>query len=90
MAITNGAVAINGVSDQDLVKILEVKIKHEKVLNFSPQQMQPQQGPAGQTYNNVNLNWSAEGGLKAVHEIISILLKMEERAEKAAAGGLEQ
>lgn len=81
-----GSVIINGVNDKDLVKILDVKIKHETTLMFNPQQMQvlTQGNPPRQFYNNVNLNWQNEDGLEAVHQIISILLKKEELAEKAA------
>ncbi len=81
-----GSVTINGVTDKDLVKILEIKIKHERILNFNPQQMQqaPNQGNQTPLYNNVILSWSNEQGLEAVHEIISILLKKEERKGQAA------
>lgn len=86
-----GALNVNGITDKDLVKILEVKIKHEKSLIFNPQQLQPAQvqGRAQndpQTYNNANFNWQDEDGLEAVHKIISILLKKEERGEAAKAG----
>jgi hypothetical protein len=84
----SGSVTINGLSDQDLVKILEVKIKYEKELYFNPQQLQPvqQQPPHGaaQIYNNAMFNWNNEKGLEAVHKIISILLKKEGQQEKAA------
>jgi hypothetical protein len=83
--IGNGTVVLNGINDKDLVKILEVKIRHERIVQFNPQQMQvvgTQQGT--QIYNNVVLNWQNEEGLKAVHQVISILLGREEHAEKAA------
>ncbi len=81
-----GTVVLNGLSDKDLVRILEVKIKHERVVQFNPQQLQVvgTNQPGQQLYNNVVLNWQNEDGMEAVHQIISILLKKEERAEKAA------
>jgi len=81
MAVITGSVVVNGIADQDLIKILEVKVKHEKNLFFNPQQLQPTQVPGqpGQVYNNVSLGWNGEDGLEAVHKIISILLKKEVR-----------
>ena len=38
--VSNGSLVLNGVSDAELVKILEVKMRHEKSLNFNPQVMQ--------------------------------------------------
>jgi len=82
----SGSVVINGVSDADLVKILDIKIKHETSVFFNPQQLQAisQGNPPRQTYNNVILNWQNEDGMEAVHQIISTLLKKEQRVEKAA------
>lgn len=99
-----GNLVLNGITDAELVKILEVKMRHEHSLNFNPQQMQPmfvpkhpvqpgqpvpvyrpgQQPPQQQQeqiYNNVVLQWSNEGGLEAVQEIIHFLLKKEEAAK---------
>jgi hypothetical protein len=36
-----GNLVLNGITDAELVKILEVKMRHEHSLNFNPQQMQP-------------------------------------------------
>jgi hypothetical protein len=48
----NGNLVLNGIQDAELVKILEVKMRHESSLNFNPQQMQvgsvPKPHPAGQ------------------------------------------
>lgn len=83
---TTGSITINGITDKELVKILEIKIKHEGKFNFNPQQLQPNgQRPQGQetVYNNASFNWNSEQGLAAVHEVISYLLKKEERREAA-------
>jgi uncharacterized protein YbcV (DUF1398 family) len=74
--MTNGNVTVNGISDRDLVVVLEVKEKHEGKMVFNPQQLQtinnqPQCGK--QTYNNVVLNWADHSGLKAVIEILQRL-----------------
>lgn len=87
MAISSGVLALNGITDQDLVRILEVKIKHEKHINFNPQQLQPQHTQTGQFYNNVTLGWNSDEGLEAVQKIILILLRKEERGERAVAAG---
>lgn len=81
----NGSLTLNGLSDKDLVKLLEIKIHHEKSLSFNPQQMQltsfqTQQGPL-QVYNNVVLSWSNEQGLEAVQQIVHTLLRKEEEAK---------
>lgn len=94
--VNNGNLMLNGISDAELVKILEVKMRHESSLNFNPQQMQvnpppqqpgrpapPQPGKIVQTYNNVVLAWSSENGLEAVQEIVHFLLKKEEQAKAA-------
>jgi len=36
----SGSVTINGIKDQDLVKIFEIKMKHAKSLGFNPQTLQ--------------------------------------------------
>src|SRR5580693_8467605 len=36
-----GNLVLNGITDAELVKILEVKMRHEHSLNFNPQQLQP-------------------------------------------------
>jgi hypothetical protein len=84
--VFTGTVVINGVNDKDLVKILDIKIKHETSVFFNPQQLQAisQGNPPQQVYNNVVLNWQNEDGMEAVHQIISTLLKKEQRVEKAA------
>jgi hypothetical protein len=92
--VSNGNLVLNGVSDAELVKILEVKMRHESHLGFNPQQMQPnpappqpgrptqpQQGKQVQTYNNVVLAWASENGLEAVQEIVHFLLRKEELAK---------
>jgi hypothetical protein len=85
MANFSGSVTINGINDAELVTILEIKMRHEKSLNFNPQQLQPaaiSPGVAG--YNNAILHWNSEEGLEAVRQIILTLLKKEEPEKKAA------
>jgi hypothetical protein len=69
------------------LKFSRLRSNTEKNLFFNPQQLQPVQvpGKSDQVYNNVSLGWNGEDGLEAVHKIISILLKREEREERAAA-----
>jgi hypothetical protein len=91
-----GTVVVSGITDQELVKILEIKIQHEKSLTFNPQQLQPVAAtpavpprPPSQPqpqlakpsyYNNASFGWNGEEGLEAVHKIISMLLKKEQKA----------
>jgi hypothetical protein len=91
-----GNLVLNGITDAELVKILEVKIRHENFLHFNPQQIQPFQGTppqpgrpqpqpqhGKQAYNNVVLAWTTENGLEAVQEIVHFLLRKEEAAKAA-------
>jgi len=85
MVNATGNLTLNGIDDRELVKILEIKIAHEKTLNFSPQAMQPQVTPNKPPYyNNVQLHWTTEDGLTAVHKIVEFLLN--KKAEAATQG----
>jgi hypothetical protein len=91
MVNPTGNVLVNGITDEELVKILEIKIKHERSLTFTPQQLQPvaastqpNQPQHPSYYNNANFGWQGQEGLEAVHSIISMLLKKEEPTEKGA------
>ena len=90
MVNPNGTVVVNGITDAELVKILEIKIRHEGHFIFNPQQLvpvAPGRNPQGQAfgahYNNAFFTWTSEQGLVAVHEILGFLLKKEERQEGA-------
>jgi len=89
MVNPNGSLVLNGISDKELVKILEVKIQHENSLTFNPQQLGTVNANVGgksvPTYNNVVLGWAQENGLEAVQEIVHFLLRKEE--EKAKVQG---
>jgi hypothetical protein len=71
----SGKLTLNGIDDKELVKILEVKMRHEGTLQFPANEMQPgqiQRQGGGPTpgYNNVNLSFNNEQGLEAVKEIL--------------------
>jgi hypothetical protein len=72
--MTNGNVVLNGISDKELLVILDVKLRYEGKLQFNPQQMKPvdRTTPGGQlqNYNNVSLTWSNNSGVQAVKEIL--------------------
>jgi len=81
--IANGSITINGISDSELVLILDFKIKHEGKFTFNPQQLQVARAaqPDLETlYNNAIFSWPNEQGLQVIHEIIGKLLKKEEHA----------
>ncbi len=71
-----GNVVFNGITDAELVMILQIKEKHEADLDLLPQQMQPAQGgnPTKKFYNNVRLDWRGQEGLKALFQIVEGLL----------------
>jgi hypothetical protein len=69
--MTNGSVTLNGLTDKQLVTVLEAKIHHEGKLFFNPQTVQqaaavPAPNPQGRTVNNnVIVTWHNEDGFKA-------------------------
>ena len=82
MVTCAGNITLNGITDAELMRILEFKIKNEGKFTFNPQTLQiVQNRPAAQqtVYNNAVFYWSNEEGLKVVHEIIAYLLRKEER-----------
>ena len=85
--LESGTLILNGITDADLVMILQVKEKHEATLDFSPQQLQPTQtaqnqpNPGKKFYNNLNLTWRTADGLKAVFQIVENLLTEEKREQ---------
>lgn len=73
-----GQITLNGVSDTELIRILETKARHEGKFNFTPQQLQPTSqnvgGKAVPRYNNANLQWNSEEGGKIVIDLARKLL----------------
>lgn len=67
MVNPKGALNLDGVTDSELIKLLEVKERHEKSVDFQPQGMKPQQGPHGtpfagkKFYNDVRRRRWAQG-----------------------------
>ena len=85
----SGSFTVNGITDRDLVKILELKMKHQGKLIFNPQQLQPvnQQlpnQPQETHYNAAIFSFNSEDGMRAVYEVMDYLLHKEEKAEVAA------
>jgi hypothetical protein len=75
MVNCTGTITLNGVTDRELIQILESKMRNEGKFNFSPSALQIQSKPGQETaYNNAILVWTSEDGLKAVNEIIGVLL----------------
>jgi hypothetical protein len=79
----NGNIVLNGITDQEMVRIWEFKAKNPNAFNFNPQQFQVTPHPGGGYYSNVTFHWNGEVGLQVMHQIISYLLKKEEKAEAA-------
>ena len=67
----NGMITFNGVSDAELVKMLEIKEKHESSLDYESSRTTPQQQmrPGAKLYQNVTFGWRGPDGLKASLEI---------------------
>lgn len=79
MTQIGGQVVLNGITDAQLIAILEVKEKHRSIA-FNPQTMQTNQQqvagqPPRQVYNNVTITWSPEG-FAGVRDLMSRLIDM--------------
>jgi len=99
MSNVNGSITLNGVTDAEMARIWEMKAKHGSKFNFvpgftpnppvprpgQPYQQQQQQQHQPVTYSNVMFTWSDPAGLSIVHEVITYLLKKEEKTEAALA-----
>lgn len=69
----SGTITMNGITDQELVKILDAKIRHEGRFTFNPQQLQVANVGGKMVYNNAVLVWSTEETLKIVLELLTEL-----------------
>ena len=85
----SGNITINGIDDKELITLLKVKLQHEQSLVFNPgvlqQASRPQHPgqPAArpndqQSYNNAQLSWNSETGLKAVKQLLHELTEKPE------------
>jgi hypothetical protein len=83
MLSCTGTITLNGITDRELIQILESKIKNEGKFSFNPQLLQLNMGRTSQetSYNNAIFTWTNQEGLMAIHEIIGLLLK-EQAKEK--------
>lgn len=81
MINASGSIIINGITDKEMVRIWEFKAQHGNAFSFNPQQIQTVPNQGTPYYNNVVFQWNGESGLKVMHEILSYLLKKEEKAE---------
>jgi len=80
------SVTINGITDAELAEILEIKANNPNVLTFNPQQLgvqhyQPQGQQPSTVYSNAVLSGSGEAGIRIVQDILSFLLKKDEKAQ---------
>jgi hypothetical protein len=86
----SGNIIVNGIDDKQLIILLKVKLQHEQSLIFNPGGLQPVPGqpqrpgqPAQppnhqQSYNNAQVSWNNESGLKAVKQLLHELTEKSE------------
>jgi hypothetical protein len=70
-----GAITFNGLTDDDIVTLLEIKKRHPE-LGFIPTNLQAMPGPSGPSqpvYNNATFHWKDEGSLALVKEVLGHL-----------------
>jgi hypothetical protein len=90
MVNCTGTITLNGVTDSELIQILESKMRNEDKFTFSPSALQIQNKPNQETaYNNAILVWTSEEGLKAVHEIIGLLINKHSLSKSVAAEAVD-
>ena len=78
--MTSGNLVINGITELQLIKILEFKSSHEGQFLFGVNALQPIQAPQANSptlYNNAAFSWRDDVGLKAVLELVTALLNQE-------------
>lgn len=85
MLSCTGTITLNGITDRELIQILESKIRNEGKFTFNPQLLQVSQGRSSQetSYNNAIFTWLNEEGLRAIHEITGLLLREQLKQEVA-------
>ncbi len=69
--MTNGTLVLNGITDQQLEKIVDFKTKHESEVAFDPGALR-KAGPT--SYNNAAFSWTNDNQFKVVLELVSSLL----------------
>lgn len=85
MQTCTGTITLNGITDRELIQILESKIKNDGKFTFNPQLLQLSAGRTSQetSYNNAIFTWINAEGLKAIHDITGLLLKSQSVAVAA-------
>src|SRR5262245_3120678 len=70
-----GSLMLNGVSDAQLIIILQHKEKGQH-FSFTAQTLQPVAQPQGQptVYNTATLSWGTDDGFRAIRELLAALL----------------
>jgi hypothetical protein len=83
MLTCTGTITLNGITDRELIQILESKIRNEGKFTFNPQLLQLNQGRTSPEtcYNNAIFTWTNEEGLRAIHDITGLLLREQMKKE---------
>lgn len=70
-----GNIVLNGISERQLVQILQFKLAHEGQFSFSPQALQQISAPPPNViYNNAAFSWQNDEQLKLVLELVNSLV----------------
>ena len=78
----SGSITLNGITTSELIEILKLYEQNDLLIEVNPKQMEAVHIMEGDettkmVYNNVNLTWSDEPGLKIVSEIIRDFLPLD-------------
>lgn len=78
----SGSVTLNGITDDELAHFLEIKAKNPPtVFGFNPAALQTQNNGQQSWYNNATFSFNGDKGLIVAQELISFLLKKDEKAK---------
>jgi hypothetical protein len=69
-----GNMVVNGITERQLITILQFKVAHEGQFSFSPQSLQPVTPPPNVTYNNAAFSWANDDQLRLVIQLLNSLL----------------
>ena len=80
--MSHGSITLNGVTDPDLIALLNIKEKFPKEVGFTPNAIQTANNTNPQIYNNVTFTWTGAG----LEGVIDALKHIHERERPKPAG----
>ena len=74
--MTSGSITLNGITEGELITILQHREKSGDKFGFTPQTLQPAQVAPGKAgYNNAILTWGDAASFAIVYDLLTVLKK---------------